>query len=322
MIVIQVSENGGPEVLEVAEVPEPERAAGRVLVEVAAAGLNFIDTYHRSGLYPMDKPFVPGMEGAGTVVAVGDGVEGLDVGDTVAWADVLGSYAELVSLPAERVVPVPDGVSPEVAAAAMLQGLTAHYLVTSTFPLQAGHRCLVHAGAGGVGRLLIQAAKLAGAEVFATVGSEAKAEVARSAGADHIIDYRSTPFDQAVVAIAGERPLDVVYDGVGVATFEEGLGLLKKRGTMVTFGNASGAVPPVAPLTLTRHGSLFLTRPTLGDYIGERVDLQDRARDLFRWILEGSLDVLIGADYPLVDAAQAHRALEGRATTGKVLLLP
>lgn len=322
MIAIQVSENGGPEVLEPSEIPEPERTAGRVLVEVAAAGLNFIDTYHRSGLYPMDKPFVPGMEGAGTVVAVGDGVEGLDVGDTVAWADVLGSYAELVSLPAERVVAVPDGVSPEVAAAAMLQGLTAHYLVTSTFPLQAGHRCLVHAGAGGVGRLLIQAAKRAGAEVFTTVGSEAKSEVARSAGADHVIDYRATPFDEAVVAIAGERPLDVIYDGVGVATFEEGLGLLKKRGTMVTFGNASGAVPPVAPLTLTRHGSLFLTRPTLGDYIGERVDLQDRARDLFRWILDGSLDVLIGATYPLVDAAQAHRALEGRATIGKVLLLP
>lgn len=270
----------------------------------------------------MDKPFVPGMEGAGTVVAVGDGVEGLDVGDTVAWADVLGSYAELVSLPAERVVAVPDGITPEVAAATMLQGLTAHYLVTSTFPLQSGHRCLVHAGAGGVGRLLIQVAKLAGAEVFTTVGSEAKAEVARSAGADHVIDYRATPFAEAVVSIAGERPLDVVYDGVGVATFDEGLGLLKKRGTMVTFGNASGAVPPMAPLTLTRHGSLFLTRPTLGDYIGERVDLQDRARDLFRWILEESLDVLIGVTHPLVDAAQAHRALEGRATTGKVLLLP
>ncbi len=322
MFAIQVREAGGPEVLEPTEVPDPQPSGGRVLVEVAAAGLNFIDTYHRSGLYPTEMPLVPGLEGAGTVVAAGDGVEDVAVGEVVAWADVLGSYAELVSLPAERVVPVPAGISPEKAAAAMLQGLTAQYLVTSTFHLQPGHRCLIHAGAGGVGRLLVQAAKLVGAEVFTTVGSEEKADIARSAGADHVINYRETPFGEAVEAIAGERPLDVVYDGVGVATFEDGLGLLKKRGTMVTFGNASGAVPPVAPLTLARHGSLFLTRPTLGDYIGERVDLQDRARDLFAWIHEGSVDVLVGAKFPLVDAAKAHRALEGRETTGKVLLIP
>lgn len=322
MIAIEVKETGGPEVLQPTDRPDPTLAAGRVLVEVAAAGVNFIDTYHRSGLYPMQLPIVPGMEGAGTVVAVGDGVTDVAAGDVVAWADVIGSYAEVVSLPAERVVPVPDGVGAETAAAALLQGLTAHYLTTSTFPLRPGHRCLVHAGAGGVGRLLIQAAKVAGAEVFATAGSEAKTEVARAAGADHVINYRETPFGEAVVAIAGERPLDVIYDGVGVATFEEGLGLLKKRGTMVTFGNASGPVPPVAPLSLTRHGSLFLTRPTLGDYVGERVELLDRSRDLFQWILAGSLDVMVGETMPLLEASRAHRALEERATTGKVLLIP
>lgn len=322
MIAIQVSETGGPEVLQTEDLSEPEATAGRVVVEVEAAGVNFIDTYQRSGLYPMEMPFVLGMEGAGRVAAVGDGVEGISEGDTVAWADVIGSYAGHASLPWERVVPVPGGISTERAAAVMLQGLTAHYLATSTFSLQPGHRCLIHAGAGGVGRLLVQIAKDLGAEVFTTVGSPEKVEVARSAGADHVIDYREEPFEQAVEALAGPRPLDVVYDGVGASTFEAGLGLLKRRGMMVTFGNASGPVPPVSPLTLSRGGSLFLTRPTLGDHIGERVELMDRARDLFQWILSDSLDVLIGATYPLADAAEAHRALEGRATTGKVLLIP
>lgn len=322
MIAIQVPETGGPEVLETIEVPEPELSAGRVVVEVRAAGVNFIDTYHRNGLYPMDLPIVLGVEGAGRVVAVGEGVEGIAEGDAVAWADVLGSYAGYVSLPWERAVLVPDGIQAETAAAAMLQGLTAHYLATSTFSLAPGHRCLIHAGAGGVGHLLVQIAKHLGAEVFTTVGSEDKAQVAREAGADHVINYREEPFEQAVEVVAGPRPLDVVYDGVGASTFDGGLQLLNKRGMIVSFGNASGAVPPVAPLTLSRNGSLFLTRPTLGDYIGQRVELMDRSRELFQWIQSDALKVLIGATYPLAEAAQAHRALEGRATTGKVLLLP
>ncbi|MFP3914110.1 MAG: quinone oxidoreductase family protein [Actinomycetota bacterium] len=322
MIAIQVRETGGPEALEVRELAEPDPAPGRLVVQVTAAGVNFIDTYHRNGLYPMDLPIVPGMEGAGTVVAAGEGVDNVSPGDVVAWADAIGSYAEYVSVPAERAVPVPEGIGAEIAAAAMLQGLTAHYLATSTFSLAPGHRCLIHAGAGGVGRLLTQVAKLRGAEVFTTVGSEEKAEVASAAGADHVINYREVPFQEAVEAVAGARPLDVVYDGVGASTFEAGLGLLKGRGLMVSFGNSSGAVPPVAPLTLARNGSLFLTRPTLGNYIEERVELMERSRDLFRWIEDGSLEILVGGTYPLVDAATAHRDLEGRATTGKVLLVP
>lgn len=322
MLAIQVEETGGPEMLRPGEVPEPDSAPGRLVVEVEAAGLNFIDVYQRSGLYPMELPFIPGMEGAGRVVAVGEGVDGFDVGDVVAWADAPGSYAEFITLPAERAVRVPAGIEPATAAAVMLQGLTAHYLATSTFPLQAGHRCLIHAGAGGVGRLLIQIAKRVGAVVFTTVGSAEKEEAAVAAGADHVINYREVPFVEAVTAIAGERPIDVVYDGVGASTFEGGLALLKRRGTMVTFGNASGAVPPVSPLTLMRNGSLFLTRPTLGDHIATRVELQERTGELFEWIGAGSLEVLVGETYPLADAAGAHRALEGRVTMGKVLLLP
>jgi NADPH:quinone reductase len=322
MLAIQVKETGGPEVLEVATVADPAPSSGRVVVEVEAAGLNFIDTYHRTGLYPMEMPFIPGMEGAGRVIDVGEGVEEVGPGDLVAWTDVLGSYAEQQSLPAERVVPVPDGVEARLAAAAMLQGITAHYLANSTFPLRPGHRCLIHAGAGGVGNLLIQIAKRAGAVVFTTVGSPDKVGVAEAAGADHVINYREIPFDDAITAIAGPRPLDVVFDGVGASTFDAGLRLLKPRGMMVTYGNASGAVPPVSPLTLTQNGSLFLTRPTLGDYIRERVELLERSREVFDLIADGDLDVLIGATYDLTDAADAHRALEGRATTGKVLLIP
>lgn len=322
MITIQVNETGGPEVLGAVEAPEPEAASGRLIVEVAAAGVNFIDIYQRTGLYPMEMPFVVGMEGAGTVVSVGDGIDEVSPGDVVAWVDVFGSYAEFVSLPVERTVLVPTGLAPDTAAAMMLQGLTAHYLATSTFPLEAGHRCLIHAGAGGVGRLLVQIAKRIGAEVFTTVGSQDKAEVARTAGADHVINYREVPFAEAVTRIAGDRPLDVVFDGVGATTFEAGLGLLKRRGMMVSFGNASGAVPPISPLVLSRNGSLFLTRPTLGDYIAERTELQTRARDLFSWVADDSLEVLVGATYPLADAARAHQDLEDRLVTGKALLLP
>ncbi|HEX2153872.1 MAG TPA: quinone oxidoreductase [Acidimicrobiia bacterium] len=322
MIAIQVKETGGAETLEMVDQAEPEIQPSHLVVAVAAAGVNFIDTYQRGGLYPMEMPFVLGMEGAGRVVEVGDGVGDVSVGDVVAWADVQGSYAQYALIPRDRAVIVPGDVAPETAAAAMLQGLTAHYLATSTFPLEAGHRCLIHAGAGGVGRLLIQIAKRIGAEVFTTVGSDEKAQVASAAGPDHVINYRQRPFSEAVEEIAGTRPLDVVYDGVGASTFEDGLGLLKRRGMMVSFGNASGAVPPISPLVLSRNGSLYLTRPTLGHYIGERPELEARAADLFQWIEESSLDVLVGNRYPLNDAAQAHQDLEGRATTGKSLLIP
>lgn len=322
MLAIQVEETGGPEVLQTVELPDPGPAPGRLVVEVEAAGLNFIDIYQRSGLYPMDLPFVPGLEGAGRVTAIGEGVTGVEVGDVVAWADAPGSYAGMISLPAERTVPIPAEVDPSTAAAVMLQGLTAHYLATTTFPLQAGHRCLIHAGAGGVGRLLIQIAKRVGAVVFTTVGSAEKEQVAAAAGADHVINYREVPFAEAITAIAGERPLDVVYDGVGASTFEGGLSLLKPRGMMVTFGNASGPVPPVSPLTLMRNGSIFLTRPTLGDHVGTTAELRDRSKELFEWIAEGSLEVLVGETYPMADAGEAHRALEGRVTVGKVLIVP
>lgn len=322
MIAIQVSRTGGPEVLEQVELPDPEPGPGRVVVEVAAAGVNFIDTYQRSGLYPMELPFVVGQEGAGEVIAVGDGVQEVEVGDVVAWTNVIGSYASRHSIPWERTIRVPETVDPETAAAVMLQGLTADYLATSTYPLEPGHRCLVHAGAGGVGRLLIQIAKLRGAEVFATVGSPEKVEVARSAGADHVIDYRAQSFAEAIEKVAGPRSLDVVYDGVGAATFEDGLRLLKPRGMMVTFGNASGPVPPVSPLTLMRNGSIFLTRPTLGDHVATTTELRGRSRELFEWIADGSLEVLVGETYPLAEAGGAHRALEGRVTVGKVLIVP
>lgn len=319
---IQMDRTGGPEVLEWRELPDPTPAAGQVVVEVAAAGLNFIDTYQRSGLYPVALPYTLGLEGAGTVVAVGEGVSSLAVGDRVAWPAAAGSYAELVAVPADRVVTVPEMVGLDVACAAQLQGMTAHYLATDTYPLTSGSRCLVHAGAGGTGLLLIQIAKRLGAEVFTTVGSPDKAELASAAGADHVILYRDVDFAEAITAIAGPRPLDVVYDGVGASVFDQSLTLLRKRGTMATFGNASGPVPPVSPLVLSANGSLFLTRPTLFDYIVERSELERRAADLFGWIESGDLGVRIGAKYDLEDAAEAHRGLEARQTTGKVLLIP
>lgn len=319
---IQIDESGGPEVMQWRELPDPSAGDGEVVVEVAAAGLNFIDTYQRSGLYDMSMPFVPGLEGAGTVVDVGDGVTSIAVGDHVAWATGTGSYATQVVVPADRVVPVPSDVDLETAAAVPLQGMTAHYLVTDTFPLADGNRCLVHAGAGGVGLLLIQMAKRIGAEVFTTVGTSEKADLAAAAGADHTILYRDVDFADAITTIAGPRPLDVVYDGVGKSVFDVSLTLLRKRGMMVTFGNASGPVDPVSPLTLSANGSLFLTRPTLFDYIAERPELERRAADVYGWIGAGELDVRVGERFPMSDAADAHRALEGRKTTGKVLLIP
>jgi NADPH:quinone reductase len=319
---ISVRGTGGPEVLTLVDRPEPEPGPGDLVVRLAAAGVNFVDTYHRTGLYPMPLPFVPGVEGAGTVVAVGADAEGFAPGDVVAWSDAPQSYAELVRVPAARAVPVPPGVDAERAAAAVLQGLTAHFLTHDTYPLRAGDRCLIHAGAGGVGRLAVQLAKSRGAEVFATVGSVEKAELVRGAGADHVIDYNAEDFGDAVEAIAGPRALDVVYDGVGRATFARGLDLLRPRGMMVTFGNASGAVEPVAPLTLMQKGSLFLTRPTLHDYVATTEELRARAADLLGAVASGSLDVRVGARLPLADAAEAHRLLESRTTTGKLLLIP
>jgi NADPH2:quinone reductase len=328
MRAVQVDRPGDAGVLTPVEVPDPVPGPGEVLVRVAAAGVNFIDTYRRSGLYPVPMPHVPGSEGAGTIVALGAEVQGshpdLVVGAVVAWVDAPSSYAELVLVRAERALPVPAGVSAEQAAAVALQGLTAHYLVTDTAPVGPGTTCLVHAGAGGVGLLLIQLAKARGATVFATVSSEEKAGLAVRAGADQVVRYErdGVDFAEAIEAVAGRRPLDVVFDGVGRATFDRGLDLLRPRGIMVSFGNASGPPLPVAPLRLSRGGSLYLTRPTLDDYVATPDELLRRARGVFTDVADGALDVRIGATFPLQEAAEAHRLLESRGSTGKVLLLP
>jgi NADPH:quinone reductase len=322
MRAVTVSEKGGPERLVITELSPPQASSGSLVVEVAAAGVNFIDIYHREGVYPMEYPITLGLEGAGTVTEVGEGVKGFVVGDRVGWANVLGSYAERHLVPAHLAVPVPDGVDLETAAAVLLQGITAHYLATDTYPLTAGSRCLVHAGAGGVGLLLTQIAKMRGAEVITTVGSDEKAELSRRAGSDMVIVYTRDDFLEAVERVHGPHALDVVYDGVGASTFMKGLDLLRPRGLMVTFGNASGVVPEVSPLILSTKGSLYLTRPTMAHYIQTRDELLGRVDDLFTWIAEGRLEVRIGGRYHLADAAEAHRALAGRDTTGKLLVIP
>lgn len=318
---ISIQRTGGSEVLEVQDVALGEPGAFDVVVDIAAAGVNFIDTYHRSGLYPVELPFVLGQEGAGTVSSA-DEASGFAVGDRVAWCGVAGSYAEQIIVAGDRLVQVPEGVSLEAAAAAMLQGLTAYYLVNDTFPLANGDLCLIHAGAGGVGRLLTQLAKAKGATVFATVGSDEKAEIARASGADHVINYSTHDFGAAVEEIAGPHALAVVYDGVGAATFDKGLDLLRPRGMMVTFGNASGPPDPVDPLRLSRGGSLFLTRPSLFHYIATRDEFAQKSSALFDLISDGTLDILIGERFALEDAKAAHDALEGRGTVGKVILVP
>ena len=321
MRAIVVRRLGGPEVLGVEQVDDPAPGRGEAVVEVAAAGLNFIDTYHRSGLYPVELPFTPGLEAAGTVSAVGPGVKDVAEGDRVAFCTTIGAYAEKAAAPADRLAPVPDDISLDLAAAVMLQGLTAHYLATSTYPLEEGSTCLIHAGAGGVGLLLIQMAKRLGATVYTTVGTDEKARLAAGAGADHVIVYTREDFAERVREIGGERPLDVVYDGVGKATVAAGFGLLRPRGVMAAFGNASGAVDPIDPLVLSSHGSLFFTRPTLFDHAADRAELLGRAGQVFDWMRDG-LEVRIGARRPLEEAAEAHRALEGRKTAGKVLIVP
>jgi len=316
---------GGPEVLSVTEREAPRPGPGEVVVDVAAAGVNYMDIYQREGVgnYRTEPPFVPGAEGAGTVTAVGEDVTGLAVGDRVAWAGPGSSYADQVALPARRVVPVPDGVSLQVAAAAILQGMTAHYLVTSTYPVREGDVAVVHAAAGGVGLLLTQMVKRRGGIVVATTSGGAggeKAELALGAGADHVVGYDR--FRDIVDEATDGAGAHVVYDGVGKDTFDDSLAALRPRGMMVLYGAASGQVPPVDPQRLNSGGSLFLTRPTLVHYVADTEELRWRAGEVFDWITKGELDVRIGGTYPLADAARAQADLAGRRTTGKLLLLP
>lgn len=322
MKAIRVHAVGGPEALRYEDLPDPSPRPGEAVVRVEAAGVNFIDTYHRTGLYKVALPYTLGQEAAGVVETVAPDAPGVRTGDRVAWASVGGAYAQKAAVPAARLVKLPQGVSSRDGAAVMLQGMTAHYLATSTYPLKAGDACLVHAAAGGVGLLLAQIARLRGARVIGTVGSQAKAKLAREAGAGDVIDYSVQDFEAEVKRITGGKGVQAVYDGVGRAVFEKSLNCLAPRGMMVTFGNASGPVPAIEPLILSQKGSLFLTRPTLVNYIATREELETRAKDLFSWIAAGQLKVHVGAEFPLEKAADAHRALEGRQTTGKVLLIP
>ena len=322
MQAIQVREFGGPEVLRLGDVPVHEPGQGQVRVKLEAAGVNFIDIYQRTGQYKISLPMTPGGEGAGIVDAVGPGVSDLRVGQRVAWAAVPGSYAEYVVAPEDKLVPVPDGVDAKVAAAVMLQGMTAHYLAHSTYPLKQGETALIHAAAGGVGALLVQIAKRMGVRVLATVGSERKAQVARESGADEVILYTQSDFEAETKRLTGGAGVDVVYDSVGKTTFDKSLNCLRPRGYLVLFGQSGGAVPPVDPQILNAKGSLFLTRPTLAHYIADRQELLWRAEDLFTWIQAGELTVRIDRTYPLAEASAAQTALASRETQGKVLLLP
>jgi NADPH:quinone reductase len=323
MKLIRVARTGGPEVLELVELETPRPRDDEALVRVEAAGVNFADVYARTGAYARELPFSHGEEGAGVVEAVGARVESARVGDRVVWAGVSGSYATHVVARADKLVHVPDGVSSRDAAAVMLQGLTAHYLAHATFPLKRGDSCLVHAAAGGVGLLLVQMARSAGARVFGTTSTDEKALLARQAGADEVILYTREPaFDEAVRAWTGGRGVDVVYDSVGATTFDRSLLSLRPRGTMVLFGQSSGRVPPVDLQVLNARGSLFATRPTLRDYIATRAELLERADAVLGAVARGTLTVRVHAELPLDKAADAHRMLESRATTGKLLLTP
>jgi NADPH2:quinone reductase len=322
MRVIQIHRTGGPEVLEMGSGTAPEPGPGQLRVRLAAAGVNFIDVYHRMGAYPLPLPFTPGMEGAGVVEAVGPGVTGWEIGDRAAWASAPGSYAEAVALPAAGAVPVPAAVELETAAALMLQGMTAHYLSHSTFPLQPGQTALVHAAAGGVGQILVQLARARGARVLGTVSTAEKARIAENAGADAVIRYTEVNFREEALRLTGGDGVDVVYDSVGKDTFDDSLGCLKPRGMLVLFGQSSGAVPPVDPQRLNTGGSLFLTRPTLKHYTADPGELRGRAEALFAAVAAGDLKIRIDRTFPLAAAADAHRYLEARRTLGKVLLLP
>ena len=321
MRAIRVHAPGGPDVLRLEQLPPPVPGAGQVLVRIAAAGVNFIDVYQRTGLYRVPLPFTPGQEAAGVVAAVGTGVTDLHTGDRVACATVLGAYAEFAVVAADRLVPLPDAVDAKLGAAAMLQGMTAHYLATTVYPLRAGDTCLVHAAAGGVGLLLCQIAKLRGARVIATVSTPEKAALARAAGADDVILYGEQDFEAEVKRLA-PGGVQVVYDSVGKTTFDQGLNVLAPRGLMALYGQSSGPVAPFDPQVLNQKGSLVLTRPTLGHFIATRAELLERAGAVLDWIRTGKLKVRIGLELPLDQAAEAHRRLEARQTTGKVLLLP
>jgi len=322
MKAIRADAPGGTETLRLVDVPDPKPREGEALVRIEAAGINFIDTYHRSGAYAARFPLIPGQEGAGAVVEIGAGVSEVRVGDRVAFASGSGTYAELVALPAARLVVVPEGVTTRQAAAVMLQGMTAHYLATSTYPLGPDDTCLVHAAAGGVGLLLCQLAKSRGARVFGTVSTEEKARRAREAGADQTIHYTTEDFVAETRRLTGGEGAQVVYDGVGRDTFEKSLDALAVRGTMVLFGQASGAVPPFDAQLLSRRGSLYLTRPTLAHYTRTREELLGRATEVLGRVAAGKLSVRIFRELPLAEAAEAHRLLESRRTSGKLLLIP
>ncbi|MBL8156965.1 MAG: quinone oxidoreductase [Anaerolineae bacterium] len=317
---IQFDDYGEPDVMHLADAPIPEPGPGQARVKVEAIGVNFIDIYQRSGLYRVGLPFTPGQEAAGTVDALGEGVDQVKVGDGVAYSFVPGAYAEYAVVPAEKLVPVPQGVPSRAAAALMLQGMTAHYLSTDTFPLQSGQTVLIHAAAGGTGQLLVQMAKRRGARVFGTVSTPEKAQLARDSGADEVFLYGD--FDTECKRLTNGHGVDVVYDSVGKDTFDRSLQCLRPRGMMVLFGQSSGPVAPFDPQILNARGSLFLTRPSLGHYMLTRDELLNRAWDIFEWAVNGQLNVRIDREFPLGQAADAHRALSSRATMGKVLLIP
>ena len=322
MKAIQIKQTGGPEVMELVDLPIPQPKPNEAVVKIAAAGVNFIDIYNRSGHYKAPLPLVLGQEAAGTVSAVGSDVRGVAVGDRVAYTLTLGSYAEYAAVPADKLVKIPSGVSERDAAAAILQGMTAHYLAYDTYPLKKGETALIHAAAGGVGLLLVQMAHNLGVRVIGTVATAEKARLARDAGADEIILYTQNDFEAETKRLTAGKGVDVVYDSVGKTTFEKGLNLLRPRGMMALFGGSSGPVAPVDPLVLTQKGSIFLTRPSLGAYVITPEDLQRRAGAVFGMIRDGKLKLRIEHVYPLAQAQQAHRDLEGRKTTGKLLLIP
>jgi NADPH2:quinone reductase len=322
MKAIQVKQPGGPEAMELVELPVPEPKANEAVVKLAASGVNFIDVYFREGRYKAPLPLVLGQEGAGVVTAVGADVKSLKAGDRVAWSGPLGAYAEYAAMPADRVVPIPSGVTEQQAASAMLQGMTAHYLLYDTHPLKRGETALVHAAAGGVGLLLVQMAHNIGARVIVTVSTDEKAKLAREAGADEVILYTQADFEAETKRLTGGKGVDVVYDSVGKTTFDKGLNVLRPRGMMVLFGGSSGAVPPFDLIGLSQKGSLYVTRPSLGNYIATREELMMRSGAVFGMIAGGKLKLRIDHMYPLAEAQRAHCELEGRKTTGKLLLIP
>ena len=322
MKAMRFHQHGGPEVLVYEDAPTPEAGPGEAIVRIEAIGLNYIDTYHRDGLYPVELPCIPGMEAAGTIARIGDGVEGVNVSDRVVYAGALGAYAEEAAVAVDRLVPLPDDISCEVGAAAMLQGMTAHYLAHGSYALGKDDTALIHAGAGGVGLLLIQMAKRLGARVLTTVSTEEKEQLARAAGADEVIRYTERDFAEDIMTLTNGRGVDVVYDSVGKTTFDKSLDVLRPLGYLVLFGQSSGPVEPVDPGILNVKGSLFLTRPTMAHYVPTREALLQRAGDVLDWIGNGELDLRIGDRFALADAADAHRALQGRKTTGKVVILP